>query len=141
MFIIIFVAISILSSSIAILIKKIDKLYHLYDARILLLPCLFFGLGWACIGWFTTFSLFFSFVVLMISSLAISFGALLIESFGIDIYKRAALSIINYIREALTKWREAQAERLKTKEIQAKEMETLDQLIKNYRKNKDPNDI
>lgn len=77
----------------------------------------------------------------MISSLAISFGALLIESFGIDIYKRAALSIINYIREALTKWREAQAERLKTKEIQAKEMETLDQLIKNYRKNKDPNDI
>ncbi len=84
----------------------------------------------------------------MISSLAISFGALLLETFGIDIYKRAALSIINYIKKARAKWKEvhakwkeAQAERLKTKEIQAKEMETLDQILKNYRKNKDSNDI
>ncbi len=139
-FIVIFGAISILSASIAILIKKIDKPYHLYDAKILLLPCLFFGLGWACISWFITFSLFFSFVVLMIGSLAISFGAFLVETFGIDIYKRAALSIINYIKETQAKWkeaqakrreaqaimrREAQAKRLNTNEIQTNEMEPL----------------
>lgn len=139
-FIIFFGTILILILSIAFLVKKkIGTQDHLYDAKLLLLPCLSFGLGWACISWFSSFSIVTFFLVLVLSSFIISFNALLIEIFGIDIHIKIASFILNYIQEA-------QAKRLHTPdeshavENQADELKTLMDRLEIHPKNKDLDD-
>jgi tetratricopeptide (TPR) repeat protein len=96
----------LLSAFIMYLVKRADQSYkiekrtiHIYTAFILFLPAFFFGLSYAyaCLLHFR--SIFLSGAIFLLCFLGYSIVSILIDIFGIRIFKNAALSIMSFLKE------------------------------------------